>query len=94
MSAQAAAVRDCRLPPAQRPLPPGDMVIVDDADHLPAETLQWLAEYTAATNTKLLLITTPDHRTIALLSIEPPPSSRQVKRLKKRGGSPIEEARL
>jgi hypothetical protein len=32
--------------------------------------------------------------TIALLSIEPPPSSRQVKRLKKRGGSPIEEARL
>ncbi|WP_368665257.1 MobF family relaxase [Mycobacterium avium] len=65
VSAQAAAVRDCRLPPAQRPLPPGDMVIVDDADHLPAETLQWLAEYTAATNTKLLLITTPDHRTPA-----------------------------
>lgn len=32
--------------------------------------------------------------TIALLSIEPPPSSRQVKRLKKRSGSPIEEARL
>lgn len=32
--------------------------------------------------------------TIGLLSIEPPPPSRQVKRLKKRSGSPIDEARL
>lgn len=32
--------------------------------------------------------------TIDLLSIEPPPPSRHVKRLNKRGGSPIDEARL
>lgn len=32
--------------------------------------------------------------TIGLLSIEPPPPSRPVKRLKKRSGAPIDEARL
>ncbi|HUO40749.1 MAG TPA: MobF family relaxase [Mycobacterium sp.] len=43
-------------------LPRGNLVIVDDADHLAPHQLQWLAENAAATNTKLLLITTPDHR--------------------------------
>ena len=40
----------------------GSLVVVDDADHLKPEQLHWLAENAAATNTKLLLITTPDHR--------------------------------
>jgi DNA transposition AAA+ family ATPase len=43
-------------------LPLGSLVVVDDADHLPPEQLRSLAENAAATNTKLLLITTPDHR--------------------------------
>ena len=43
-------------------LPLGSLVIVDDADHLKPDQLHWLAENAAATNTKLLLITTPDHR--------------------------------
>ncbi|OBB65157.1 hypothetical protein A5758_18610 [Mycobacterium sp. 852014-50255_SCH5639931] len=42
--------------------PRGNLVIVDDADHLAPHQLQWLAENAAATNTKLLLITIPDHR--------------------------------
>ncbi len=42
--------------------PRGNLVIVDDADHLALHHLQWLAENAAATNTKLLLISTPDHR--------------------------------
>ena len=37
-------------------------VIVDDADHLGPEQLRWLAETAAATNTKLILISTPDSR--------------------------------
>ncbi len=37
-------------------------MIVDDADHLKSYQLHWLAEQAATTNTKLLLITTPDHR--------------------------------
>ncbi|WP_394373743.1 MobF family relaxase [Mycobacterium avium] len=48
-----------------RRLPRGNLVIVDDADHLHPKHLQWLADNAAATNTKLLLITTPDHRTPA-----------------------------
>lgn len=48
-----------------RRLPLGNLVIVDDADHLAADQLQWLANNAAATNTKLLLITTPDQRTPA-----------------------------
>ena len=43
-------------------LPLGSLVIVDDADHLKPDQLHWLAEQAAATNTKLLLISTPDHR--------------------------------
>jgi len=43
-------------------LPLGSLVVVDDADHLKPEHLHRLAENAAATNTKLLLITTPDHR--------------------------------
>lgn len=46
-------------------LPLGGLFIVDDADHLAAEQLHWLANNAAATNTKLLLITTPDQRTPA-----------------------------
>ena len=40
-------------------LPTGSLVIVDDADHLPAAQLAWLTEHAAATNTKLLLLTNP-----------------------------------
>ena len=43
-------------------LPLGSLVVVDDADHLKPGHLHWLADNAAATNTKLLLITTPDHR--------------------------------
>lgn len=43
-------------------LPLGSLVVVDDADHLPHEQLRSLAEHAAATNTKLLLVTTPDNR--------------------------------
>jgi conjugative relaxase-like TrwC/TraI family protein len=43
-------------------LPLGSLVIVDDADHLHPDQLRWLTETTAATNAKLILITTPDGR--------------------------------
>lgn len=43
-------------------LPRGTLIIVDDADHLHPNHLCWLADHAAATNTKLLLISTPDHR--------------------------------
>lgn len=43
-------------------LPGGSIVIVDDADHLQPELLQWLAENADHTNTKLLLITAADSR--------------------------------
>jgi hypothetical protein len=36
------------------------MVVVDDAEQLPAEQLRYLTDNAAATNTKLLLITNPD----------------------------------
>ena len=49
----------------------GQPVIVDDADHLRPEQLRWLTQTAAATNTKLILITTPDRRQPAhtLLSV-------------------------
>ncbi len=53
------------LADAGRRLPRGNLVIVDDADHLHPTHLQWLTDNAAATNTKLLLITTPDQRTPA-----------------------------
>ena len=37
--------------------PTGTLLIVDDADHLSAEQLQWLTTNAGATNTKLLLVT-------------------------------------
>jgi hypothetical protein len=43
-------------------LPSGSLVVVDDADHLPPEQLRWLTHAAAATNTKLILITTADSR--------------------------------
>lgn len=43
-------------------LPAGSLIIVDDADHLTPENLHWLTDTAAATNTKLILITTTDHR--------------------------------
>ncbi|KAA1250181.1 relaxase domain-containing protein [Mycobacterium simiae] len=52
-------------------LPSGSLVIVDDADHLPPERLRWLVDNATATNTKLLLVTTPDaaHRDPSLLAV-------------------------
>lgn len=38
-------------------LPPGTLLIVDDADHLDSEQLRWFTRNAAATNTKLLLVT-------------------------------------
>jgi hypothetical protein len=38
-------------------LPPGTLLIVDDADHLDAEQLRWFTRTATATNTKLLLVT-------------------------------------
>jgi hypothetical protein len=43
-------------------LPLGSLIIVDDADHLQPEQLHWLTKTAAATNTKLVLITTADYR--------------------------------
>ena len=43
-------------------LPMGSLIIVDDADHLPPEQLHWLTKTATTTNTKLVLITTPDGR--------------------------------
>jgi conjugative relaxase-like TrwC/TraI family protein len=47
---------------AWKKLPFGSLVVVDDADHLTPKQLHWLAGNAAATNTKLLLITTPDRQ--------------------------------
>ena len=38
-------------------LPPGALLIVDDADHLDADQLRWFTRTATATNTKLLLVT-------------------------------------
>jgi conjugative relaxase-like TrwC/TraI family protein len=43
-------------------LPFGSLVVVDDADYLTAGQLHWLSANAAATNTKLLLISTPDRQ--------------------------------
>jgi conjugative relaxase-like TrwC/TraI family protein len=51
-----------RIQTGQWKLPAGSLLIVDDGDHLPSDQLTWLAHTATATNTKLLLITTPDHR--------------------------------
>src|SRR6185437_11512501 len=37
--------------------PTGSLLIIDDADQLPAQQLHWVTTNTAATNTKLLLVT-------------------------------------
>jgi conjugative relaxase-like TrwC/TraI family protein len=43
-------------------LPLGSLVVVDGADHLKPDQLHWLSANAAATNTKLLLITTPEQQ--------------------------------
>jgi hypothetical protein len=43
-------------------LPTGSLLIVDDADHLPPDQLRCITHTAAATNTKLVLITTTDAR--------------------------------
>jgi conjugative relaxase-like TrwC/TraI family protein len=60
----AAAGRD-NLETGRWSLPIGSLVIVDDAEHLPPDQLRWLIDNAAATNTKLLLISTPDERQAA-----------------------------
>ncbi|OSC21598.1 exonuclease V subunit alpha, partial [Mycobacterium vulneris] len=48
---------------AKRHAPPlGSLIIVDDADTLTPAQLHWLADTAAATNTKLILVTTPGNR--------------------------------
>ena len=56
-----AAARD-HLQAGRWQLPIGSLVVVDDADQLPPDHLRWLTDTAAATNTKLVLITTCDHR--------------------------------
>ena len=43
-------------------LPSGSLLIVDDADQLRADQLRWLTQTAATTNTKLILISTPERR--------------------------------
>ncbi len=59
-----ATVDDARtqLDSNRSKLPLGSLIVVDDADHLQPEQLRWLAETAAATNTKLVLISTADDR--------------------------------
>jgi AAA domain len=57
-----AAHARTQLENKQWKLPPATLVIVDDADQLQPQQLVWLTESAAATNTKLILITTPDSR--------------------------------
>lgn len=64
-STEQALAKIRELADAGRRLPRGNLVIVDDADHLAPDQLHWLADNAAATNTKLLLITSPDQRTPA-----------------------------
>lgn len=40
-------------------IPPGDLIIIDDADHLDPKLLRYFTEHATATNTKLLLVHTP-----------------------------------
>ncbi len=40
--------------------PPGTLLIIDDADHLTDDNLRFFIDHAAATNSKLLLVTTPD----------------------------------
>ena len=57
----AAGGRD-NLQSGRWSLPIGSLVIVDDADQLPAGQLRWLIDDAAATNTKLLLLTSDEDR--------------------------------
>ena len=63
-------------------LPLGSLVIVDDADHLHPEPLRWLTQTAAATNAKLILITTPDNRqpahTLLAVLTDNLPSAQQI----------------
>ena len=52
----AASGRD-NLQSGRWRLPIGSLLIVDDAEHLPADQLRWLIDNAATTNTKLLLTT-------------------------------------
>ena len=62
----AATARD-HLQAGRWQLPIGSLVLVDDADQLPPEQLRWLTDTAAATNTKLVLISTvsDDHPPVA-----------------------------
>ena len=45
---------------------PGNLLVIDDADHLDPKQLRYFTEHAARTNTKLLLVHTPtDNRTPA-----------------------------
>jgi hypothetical protein len=54
----AAAAGADNLQSGRWSVPIGSLIIVDDADQLPAAQLHWLTGNAAATNSKLLLITT------------------------------------
>ena len=57
-----------RPPPATEsttgsgPSPPGNLLIIDDADHLDPNQLRYFTEHAGRTNTKLLLVHTPTER--------------------------------
>ena len=50
-----------RLDNGEWTIPAGNLLVIDDADHLDAKQLRYFTEHAARTNTKLLLVHTP-HR--------------------------------
>ena len=56
-------IRD-RIDKGQLTIPPGALLVIDDADHLDPKLLRYFAEHATATNTKLLMVhsTTPDRQ--------------------------------
>ena len=48
-----------RLDNGEWTIPPGNLLVIDDADHLDPKQLRYFTEHAARTNTKLLLVHTP-----------------------------------
>ncbi|WP_457142380.1 AAA family ATPase [Mycobacterium sp. URHB0021] len=48
-----------RLDNGEWTIPPGNLLVIDDADHLDANQLRYFTEHAARSNTKLLLVHTP-----------------------------------
>jgi hypothetical protein len=53
------ATTRARLDNGEWTIPPGNLLVIDDADHLDPKQLRYFTEHAARTNTKLLLVHTP-----------------------------------